>query len=372
MKRMAILTGDFLPLRDVPFALLFTTAWLLVLIVTDYQVSEWLGVTIVAYVILWTTLVVVRNAVAVALQAVHRLAMRIVRDRYGFVLESTPHGLKLTGNPRAITAYFAALLISVGLASIFTLRIVSYLGFPPMLAVVNVAAFTIAGVGAAVLIVCCAISFSGNVHVARRELQMRRYIEDEQTQALEFLSEFLKSVQYDGFETSSVVPSGTESQVLAKSPIKYDALRPGGEDLQILPTGRGTGLQVLERQCPKCRVSLVSHWDQSRCLQCGHVDYYSHPPPERAGRSNLMSAATRYVFRYVGDLPSLAEKLIYVKLRRQQNQVTFEVSCPFCDEEMEQFSRSGGEKVIREETYRCRSGHQVSLVPRKDGSMGWK
>lgn len=131
--------------------------------------------------------------------------------------------------------------------------------------------------------------------------------------------------------------------------------------------------QARHALCPRCEASLVSNYFEPQCLQCGYVDY-SYTPPTQIGRKNLMSAATRYVFRYVGDAPKLAETLAHVQLRRLRNRVVFGVTCPLCDEdvEMEQTSLSGKRKEIREERYRCPEGHRVSLIPRRDGSMGWK
>ena len=134
-----------------------------------------------------------------------------------------------------------------------------------------------------------------------------------------------------------------------------------------------TRARVEHALCPRCEASLVSNYYEPQCLQCGYVDY-SYTPPTQIGRRNLMSAATRYVFRYIGDAPKLAETLAHVQLRRLRNRVVFGVTCPLCDEdvEMEQTSLSGKRKEIREERYRCPDGHRVSLIPRKDGSMGWK
>ena len=70
----------------------------------------------------------------------------------------------------------------------------------------------------------------------------------------------------------------------------------------------------------------------------------------------------------------LKETLAYVELRRFRNRIVRGVTCPFCEMEveMEQSSLSGKRKEIREERYRCPEGHRVSLIPRRDGSMGWK
>ena len=134
-----------------------------------------------------------------------------------------------------------------------------------------------------------------------------------------------------------------------------------------------TNLQVRHSMCPRCDASLVSRYDEPQCLQCGYVDY-SYSPPTRIGKRNLMSSSTRYVFRYIGEFPKFAETLAHVQVRRLRNRIVFGVTCPFCkdDVDMEQTSLSGKRKQIREERYRCESGHRVSLIPRKDGSMGWK
>ena len=131
--------------------------------------------------------------------------------------------------------------------------------------------------------------------------------------------------------------------------------------------------QVKHSACPRCEASLVSNYYEPHCLQCGYVDY-SYTPPSKIGKKNLMSAGTLYVFRYMGDSPTLSETLAHVQLRRLRNRIVFGVTCPFChdDVEMEQSSLSGKRKEIREERYRCPYGHRVSLIPRKDGNMGWK
>ena len=134
--------------------------------------------------------------------------------------------------------------------------------------------------------------------------------------------------------------------------------------------------KTLHSVCPRCEAPLVSNYHEPQCLQCGYVDY-SYTPPARIGRKNLMSSGTSFAFRYMGDAPKLTDTLTYVQLRRLRNRIVFGVTCPFCktndvDVDMEQSSLSGKRKEIREERYHCPVGHRVSLVPRRDGSMGWK
>ena len=123
--------------------------------------------------------------------------------------------------------------------------------------------------------------------------------------------------------------------------------------------------------CPRCDSKMIITYDAKECLLCGHVDY-SYIPPVRLKTKSIVSTGTKYVLRYVGEFRSLSETLTYVQLRRLRNRVVFAVTCPFCEKEMDQSSLSGKRREVREERYKCESGHRVSLLPKKDGSMGWK
>ena len=124
--------------------------------------------------------------------------------------------------------------------------------------------------------------------------------------------------------------------------------------------------------CPRCESILLVNYGEPQCLPCGFVDY-SYDPPRPAGTStSVLSTATRHILRYVGDFPTLAETLAYVRLRRVRNRVEYGVKCPFCEREMVQSSLSGKRREIREERYRCEDGHRVSLTPGRYGVLGWK
>ena len=123
--------------------------------------------------------------------------------------------------------------------------------------------------------------------------------------------------------------------------------------------------------CPRCNASLIMTYNEPECLQCGFVDYkYVSPTPISA--KSVMNSARRYIFRYIGDSPTLRETLVDARLRRIRNRVVYAVTCPFCKSQMDQSSLSGKRREIREERYKCIQGHRVSLIPRKDGNMGWK
>ena len=123
--------------------------------------------------------------------------------------------------------------------------------------------------------------------------------------------------------------------------------------------------------CPRCESDLVISYFEPECLLCGFVDY-SYTPVKRIGIKSVVSDGARYILRYVGDFPSLAETLANVRLQRLRNRVVYGVQCPFCGGPMDQSSLSGKRREVREERYKCDSGHRISLLPRKDGSLGWK
>ena len=126
-----------------------------------------------------------------------------------------------------------------------------------------------------------------------------------------------------------------------------------------------------QQVCPRCEASLIKTYNEPECIQCGFVDY-KYVPPTPITAKNLMSSATRFVFRYIGDSSNLKETLVYVRLHRIRNRIVYAVTCPFCQSQMDQSSLSGKRREIREERYKCVQGHRVSLIPRKSGSMGWK
>ena len=135
------------------------------------------------------------------------------------------------------------------------------------------------------------------------------------------------------------------------------------------PTGAPRGVAKL---CPRCAASLFSGYDEPECLQCGYADYSSTPSGANKRNKSLIATATKFVLRYVGDSPMLAETLTYVQLRRLRNRVVYGVKCPFCSGSMEQSALSGKRKEVREERYRCGYGHRVSLMPDRTGALGWK
>ena len=98
--------------------------------------------------------------------------------------------------------------------------------------------------------------------------------------------------------------------------------------------------------CKRCNARMVMGYDEMECVMCGYADYsYAREMP--TGPKNLLSTATEYVFRYVGDFPALSEKLTHVKVVRIRNRAGFDVECPFCSRGMEEASSvrqaAGGE-----------------------------
>ena len=123
--------------------------------------------------------------------------------------------------------------------------------------------------------------------------------------------------------------------------------------------------------CPRCRRPLFINYYEPECLQCGYANY-KHKPPTKIGNKSHLSSGRDYIFRYVGDFPKMAERVVHSRIQRFKNRAVQVPSCPFCGVDMEQSSLSGKRREIREERYRCDDGHRISLIPLRDESMGWK
>ena len=127
-----------------------------------------------------------------------------------------------------------------------------------------------------------------------------------------------------------------------------------------------------KNQCPRCNTSLMISYEELLCPCCGYVDHTHTKTSDPQGQSSLISTATRYVIRYVGDFHTLSDTLAHVKLVRVRNRVVYAVKCPFCQKGMDQSSLSGKRPEVREQRYKCMEGHRVSLVPCKNGMLGWQ
>ena len=159
-----------------------------------------------------------------------------------------------------------------------------------------------------------------------------------------------------------VIAAATRQVSTPVSEVARPTSNPAADPLPA-PSGR--------RQCPRCDKRMTMGYDEPQCLNCGYADYtYTRMTPRNG--NNLFSTATRYVLRYTGDFPTLSERLAHVKLIRVRNRVLYAVECPFCDKAMDQSSLSGKRPEVREQRYKCMDGHRVSLVPGKNGMMGWR
>ena len=131
---------------------------------------------------------------------------------------------------------------------------------------------------------------------------------------------------------------------------------------------------VQQSECPRCHARLIKTYHEPECLQCGYQDYRFAGEAKRNGDQSLLSSATRYVVRYIGDSPSLRNVTTYVQAVRTGNRLAHEVECPFCPDKtiMEQSSLSGKRREFREERFKCAYSHRVSLTPDKSGFLAWK
>ena len=128
------------------------------------------------------------------------------------------------------------------------------------------------------------------------------------------------------------------------------------------------------RRCPRCSTKLIKTYHEPECLQCGYQDYDYSSDTSRSRNRSLLSSATRFVVRYIGDSPSLKEVTTLVQAVRVGNRLAHAVECPFCPDRkiMEQSSLSGKRREVREERFKCEDSHRLSLTPDRTGVLAWK
>ena len=98
---------------------------------------------------------------------------------------------------------------------------------------------------------------------------------------------------------------------LARKPVDLD-LQISGVDDEALPVRTKRG------ECPRCTTQLMLSYDEPECLNCGYADYaYTEEFPNR-GKENLLTSATCYIFRYVGESENLMETLTKVIDERKE------------------------------------------------------
>ena len=122
--------------------------------------------------------------------------------------------------------------------------------------------------------------------------------------------------------------------------------------------------------CPRCDGPLFLGYEPE-CVLCGYANYHYDAPTD--GRTNLLSTATTYVIRYVGDVPALADIQTQIEAQLVKNSIVYAVTCPFCNEPMQLTSMAGKRKERSETRYKCDEGHRISLTPAENSlGLGWK
>ncbi len=124
--------------------------------------------------------------------------------------------------------------------------------------------------------------------------------------------------------------------------------------------------------CVRCGSRMFMGHDEPECVTCGHADYtHTQEMAPRTARASIVSAATRNVARYVGASEGLVHTLVHMRLVRKGARAIYAVTCPFCEGAMEESSLSGKRSEPREQRFRCRDGHRISIIPGRKGMPVW-
>lgn len=125
------------------------------------------------------------------------------------------------------------------------------------------------------------------------------------------------------------------------------------------------------KACLRCGSRMYKDYDDLKCVMCGYA-YYPATNGYGQRTANVISSATLFVLRYVGDSDKLSQTLAHARLVRVNSRAAYTLKCPFCRQEMERSSLSGKRPNVREERFKCGVGHRVSLIPGRNGGLGWK
>lgn len=123
--------------------------------------------------------------------------------------------------------------------------------------------------------------------------------------------------------------------------------------------------------CPRCRAPLwVTAYGEPECMLCGYVNYHYVVPTN--GAVSLLSTATIFVVRYIGDVPALADIQTQMKCHRVKNSLRYAVNCPWCHETMRLLPPAGERKDRSKTRHECSLRHRITFRSPDSGlGLGW-
>ena len=150
MKRIL---SEYIPLRHAPLALGYSTLWVIGLGVFGYPMDEALAVTVIAYLTMLVSRLVIANLNVFLLKRLHSYAVRVA-DRLGI---ETPERIPNNGKSGPLTAIPALFLVAVilsilGLSLILTDPIVVAMELSPLNLYFNLAGLVMLGAGMTMLV----------------------------------------------------------------------------------------------------------------------------------------------------------------------------------------------------------------------------
>ena len=116
--------------RDVPFALAYYAVCISALWISDYPVDDWILTTLVGYVSLWLSRLIIVNLVASGLRRLRDYGLQIV-ERFGMDVEVSGRLGPLAKTLVAIVT-LAVVAVMLGLALTVSALTIPYLGLTPL------------------------------------------------------------------------------------------------------------------------------------------------------------------------------------------------------------------------------------------------
>lgn len=146
---------EYLPLRDVPLALVYSALWFVGLWVVEYPAYESVGVIILAYITLWVSRLVVYHSLDFLARRLHRATL-LTADRLGVEIPDEQTILANMGARLVLVALallIAAVATILGASFILLVGAVSLTGLQPLGVGFSIAGLLLLCAGLGVVIV---------------------------------------------------------------------------------------------------------------------------------------------------------------------------------------------------------------------------
>ena len=117
-------------------------------------------------------------------------------------------------------------------------------------------------------------------------------------------------------------------------------------------------------RCDKCSsLAIRVIGDEKICVICGWADATYEPP-----KYKYRTQGVQYLATYNGEFDINNDTEVAVRIKNSptnhKESLVFEVTCPWCNKQMDEASRTFH--------YKCDNKHRISIENNEDGTIEWQ